>query len=490
MLFMFKKPKKSTFFTISAILRLVGFSLFFPLFAAHAAADLPAYSNGSLIKGNTPEVYLISNSLKRWITDEKTFNGLQFDWQKINIVSDEILKQYPTGQAIKSASSYPDDVLLKGSSPKVFLIKSNQKRWIPNEDTFLALDLKWENIMVIDDNRLKKIYQGSDLASLSYTPNRPETKITKSPEKSIESTDASFEFDALIDVWNINKITFETFLEGQDTNWVNNSSSQSRNFNLPKENKSYTFFVRAKNKQGYVDLTPARYQFDTKISPYYDQVQINGGSAKSSAYEKESVEIYNRANYNINVTGWTISAERGKNSYALPQAYIIPGYDDLSYTGNLELRPSDRIILYTKRSPLGYSKTTKSDYSFRLNKCTGYLNDTYDFSPALPNQCPKIELTDEEKDSLDNDCLNFIKNLSGCHKVTGAEYSKRSASCRDFLKEKVSYSACVSEHRFDNDFYKNQWNLYLGRTGEVWNNTSETLILRDANGLVVDQYKY
>lgn len=470
---------------LMAVIRLTATFVFFPLIAK--AADSP-YAEGALVKGSTPQVYLITNGLKRWITDEKTFNNLQFDWQRINVASDDILNQYPTGPEIKNINSYPDGVLIKGSTPEVYLMQGNKRRWIPDEVTFKVLNLNWQSIYTISDEKLEPISRGIKITPLTYTPSRPETILTKTPNQAIEKTNIRFEFGAKSD--NPSQITFETYLTGLDKDWQNNGSRQYREFTLPSQNADYTFFVRARDQDGNIDPTPARYQFNLKISPFYQQVKINGANVRSSDYKNETVEIYNRANYSINVTGWTIGSEKKNDRYGLTPSYQIPAYASLDFVANLDLNSGDRITLFTKASPLGYSRTTKAPYGYKLNKCAGYLNQKYQFQPALANQCPAIELTIEEENTLSNDCQNLIKKLTNCRLPTTQETNSSTPSCQEFLRQRVKYDSCVDYHRFDTDFYKNQWQLYLGMVSEAWRNSNDAIILRDASGLVVDRYEY
>ncbi|MFH1172935.1 MAG: lamin tail domain-containing protein [bacterium] len=448
------------------------------------------YPNGTLIKGSAPQVYLLVDGVKQWITNEEVFNDLQLAWDKIMVVSDQVLEQYPTGREIKSGNSYPDGVLVKGSSPKVYYLENNKKRWIPDEDTFLALNLWWSNIFIIDDKKLGKIKEGNDMPIIRYTPYRPNTVISLTPDAETEETEIRFEFNSPDSGWGGNDITFETFLTNEDTEWKDNKEKQYRTFNLEKINRRYTFFIRAKNKSGYADQTPARYTFEIKISPYYGQVTINASSLKNSDYLKEKVELYNRANYPVNITNWTLTSARSSDLYKMPTAYIVPAYEALDYTGNLELQPKDKVLIYTSPSPLGYSSDTRSQYGFHLNKCTGYLNERYDFTDSLPNQCPKLALAAGQTYNLGGACEDFVKKIKTCHQPATEELSQVTSSCADWVEDNANYESCIANHRYDNDFFVEKWYLFMGRTKEAWNNSDDAMILRDEQGLIVDRYEY
>ena len=57
--------------------------------------------NGSLIRGSGYKVYLIEDGNKKWITSEKVFVNLGYDWNNIILISDEELNLYPNGENIK-----------------------------------------------------------------------------------------------------------------------------------------------------------------------------------------------------------------------------------------------------------------------------------------------------------------------------------------------------------------------------------------------------
>ncbi len=57
--------------------------------------------DGSLIRGSGYRVYLIENGNKKWITSEKVFISLGYDWNNIILVSDGELNLYSDGEDIK-----------------------------------------------------------------------------------------------------------------------------------------------------------------------------------------------------------------------------------------------------------------------------------------------------------------------------------------------------------------------------------------------------
>lgn len=108
--------------------------------------DLNLNKSLSLIKSaDSPTVYLVANGKKHKILTAEIFTDYGFDWNDINIISEEQLKQYPQAKVAKS----PD-------SSKVYYINEsiNKKKFIPNEIIFLAYGNKWEDIITISKKDL------------------------------------------------------------------------------------------------------------------------------------------------------------------------------------------------------------------------------------------------------------------------------------------------------------------------------------------------
>lgn len=106
--------------------------------------NLPVADN-SLVKGSNPQVYLIEESKRRWIRDEQAFMAYNFDWTKIVTISDLELLSYPEGE-ILSKSMFPDGTLIKGPDPKVYLIEDGKKRWITSLSVFNKNRFKWSSV--------------------------------------------------------------------------------------------------------------------------------------------------------------------------------------------------------------------------------------------------------------------------------------------------------------------------------------------------------
>ncbi|MCK4592195.1 hypothetical protein KAT63_02000 [Candidatus Parcubacteria bacterium] len=119
--------------------------------------------DGSLIKGSSPEVYLIENENKRWITSPAVFISNGYKWEDIIIVTDYELNSYSNGKDVTSSDFNFDKKLLKGSDPKVYLIENGNKRWITSADVFISNGYKWEDIIIVTDYELGLYLKGENV---------------------------------------------------------------------------------------------------------------------------------------------------------------------------------------------------------------------------------------------------------------------------------------------------------------------------------------
>jgi hypothetical protein len=135
------------------------------------------------------------------------------------------------------------------------------------------------------------------------------------------------------------------------------------------------------------------------------------------------------------------------------------------------------------RSPIGTS--------FQTNQCMGFLDDRYNFEPSISYSCYRV-IDDAPPLSRDinNACLNYIETLPGCrvpHKRDFEELGLTNA-CEEFLKTKVNYRTCVTNHMNDEDFLRKDWRLYTDFRGTFGISQRDSIQLLDNQGRVVDTY--
>lgn len=443
---------------------------------------MAAISDGALVKGSGPEVYMMENGMLRWIASETVFFDLELEWEKIRSVSNEDLAMYPLGKTIVSGARYPDGSLLRagldlgGDGTKVYLVERGSRRWIETERDFNNLRLDWGFIMDISPQKLRRVSQGK---SITGTNDRipPATVLIDVPKKNLEDVNAVFRFNGITSRQDNKTLKFETFLEGVDKAWVVANGGE-RKIKLPEKSGLYRFFVRAKDMDGLVDRTPESYTFGVNLSPLYGTVTLSG-NARSTNSATEQLTIQGKANYLINISGWTLASEKFHTSYTIPDAYEIPNHPFLEIKKDIFVHSKSKVIIFSGISPMGAS--------FRLNKCIGYLNQYYSFVPVLPNVCPVMSATATEQ--FNDYCRNVLAQAVNCKEPNPNDILINN-DCRAYINEHLNYSKCVEANYAYYDFYRDEWRVYLGYGKEIWENDKDTITLRDKNGLVVAQYVY
>ncbi|MEK7136400.1 MAG: hypothetical protein AAB821_02310 [Patescibacteria group bacterium] len=256
-------------------------------------------------------------------------------------------------------------------------------------------------------------------------------------------------------------------------------------------------------------------------SPWYKLVIIGRGTAKSAdEARKEYIEL--RADSHneqpINIGNWKL--ENGRNRRPVQISSFkektlsavrvnIPLATNLfvglkSKLQPVVLGPGDRAYIITGSLRTGGDLPVR--VSFRTNKCIGYLadNERNSFIPSLKKDCPRPG-DEPGVENLTDSCYDFVRRLPTCHIPDDKPFRDRdgdlvrnhldgnvelSKICRDWVKVRFSYEACVSRHITDEDFYGTEWRVYLNRDWELWNDRREVITLYDDQGLLVDQISY
>lgn len=180
------------------------------------------------------------------------------------------------------------------------------------------------------------------------------------------------------------------------------------------------------------------------------------------------------------VTGWKIRTNGGETIIPI----LITGYDVESGVNLNRLSIKDgNVKIFASASPTGRN--------FRLNKCIGYLNYSYNFSPRLPEgDCPQLDRASYA--SLVGACQEYILSLDKCQPAEKAAMNSlqggvQANDCKNFLS-KIGYSSCANTYKSDADFYENEW--WIWNNKNILDKSHDWVKLFDAKGLLVDSYIY
>lgn len=224
-------------------------------------------------------------------------------------------------------------------------------------------------------------------------------------------------------------------------------------------------------------------------SPYRGIVSFSRsttGARKEIAREEYlRIRVSKRADEPVNVSGWKlISAVTGK-SETIPLGTELPLSGIISERELLFLNPGDDAYVVSGRSPIGAS--------FRINSCIGYFTQYQSFTPNIGKQCPLPEKEFEQFSGIDSNrdssCEEFVEDIPRCSIATSIP-PYLTSSCKGFIESNLNYNGCVRLHQNDEDFFDDEWRIYLGRSGELWKESREVIRLYDLEGKLVDQISY
>ena len=218
-------------------------------------------------------------------------------------------------------------------------------------------------------------------------------------------------------------------------------------------------------------------------TPLSERVYI--GSAGSFGYPREysRIVLYARLKENerVNITGWKIKSN--KNEAIIPQAVEIYEPAGFAPVGDIILKPNNYVEIYSSVSPL--------NRNFRLNKCIGFLEGTYNFQNSLPKNCPSFSRSDIRY--LSSQCQSYVDSLGSCQTPEVNFYNSlpgtnEGNACRTFLQN-INYGSCFQSHQGDADFLSNEWMVWLGQE-QILDSRHDYLRLYDRAGNLIDEYSY
>ena len=108
-----------------------------------------------LVKGSDPKIYFMDNGQKHWIPNPDIFYKWGLKWSQVRIYSDELLNSIYGGPNLT--------LLIKGSSPAIYLMDNGQKRWIKSPEVFARLGLNWADVRIYSDLLINNIWTGAPI---------------------------------------------------------------------------------------------------------------------------------------------------------------------------------------------------------------------------------------------------------------------------------------------------------------------------------------
>ncbi|MCK4386895.1 MAG: hypothetical protein KAV41_02320 [Candidatus Pacebacteria bacterium] len=223
-----------------------------------------------------------------------------------------------------------------------------------------------------------------------------------------------------------------------------------------------------------------------RTSPFSEKIKINRCRGSRADVREEYIELKAGTSVaeKIQISDWSLKSAMTGVQIQIGEASKLPYSSRVNPETAIFASGGDKIIISSGRSPIGVS--------FQVNKCSGYLEQFQDFEPNLKKECPLVEdenLPFSGPNAFDDDCWNYIERLPRCEIPLNLPLDMQS-ECRTYLTTEVNYNACLDAHKNDDDFYKQEWRVFLGREQELWKNKREIIELLDGEGKLVDVYTY
>ncbi|KKS77791.1 MAG: hypothetical protein UV64_C0003G0010 [Parcubacteria group bacterium GW2011_GWC1_43_11b] len=263
---------------------------------------------------------------------------------------------------------------------------------------------------------------------------------------------------------------------------------------------------------------------EIETSRYHGLVTINRGnssSEKNSSREYITLQGSSQIKESINISSWTLRNGSSERYYNI-SGQTVQGQSAL-------VKIPRAVLVWQKNQPMtvvpvkigaGYKVQVISGSfppvgayqirdSFRVNKCMGYIANQAGYNsrifyPSMSGRCPR-PADEPGVSTLYNECYDYVRSLNTCHtpdfredwcrahaedQARNVAVCKLPTSCKDFVRARYNYEACLALHRQDEDFLLPEWRVYLGSIWELWADRRESITLYDQFGEIVDQVKY
>jgi len=183
----------------------------------------------------------------------------------------------------------------------------------------------------------------------------------------------------------------------------------------------------------------------------------------------------------VDITSWMIRTN--KRRLFIPEAVRVYRVGGSNSEGHIVLDKGNYVILYAGgSSPVGRN--------FRVNACTGYLNNRYEFEASLPNDCPL-----PERDSykhLAGWCQDYIRSMERCGLPDANETNEWRGddgnACRSFVYDFFNVDNCYRSFS-ESELLSDEWRVWVGAE-YVFDRRHDWVKLVNKEGRVIDDYVY
>lgn len=186
-----------------------------------------------------------------------------------------------------------------------------------------------------------------------------------------------------------------------------------------------------------------------------------------------------------NITGWKLQNSKGE-TVTIGRGVEVLRQGEVNKEEDILITRGENVTFISGHSPNGYS--------FKLNKCSGYLAQLQEYLPPIPGNCPlpSDNLAPATLKSLGSACASYLSSIPSCTAPLGGydkDLGSQNSSCRNYVARNISYNSCVNNYSADTNFKRGAWRVYLNLDKEFWG-LEDKIMLLDKDDKLVAGMKY
>jgi len=220
-------------------------------------------------------------------------------------------------------------------------------------------------------------------------------------------------------------------------------------------------------------------------SIFQDKIFIsntNGALLSDPNLEYIELKAGNTNKNPIYISGWSIKNSNG-DKLKIENASELPMVGKVNKESALFLNPGEKVVITTGRSPIGIS--------FRINSCSGYLEQFQDFNPPIKLECPRPEyIAVNFLEDINSECRSFLYTMPLCSIYINELPNDLTPLCKNIIQNNINHNGCVEASKNRKDFYKQEWRVFLGSNTEFWSNGGDLIRLYDNSDNLVSSKSY
>ncbi|MBI3633979.1 MAG: peptidoglycan-binding protein [Candidatus Vogelbacteria bacterium] len=230
-----------------------------------------------------------------------------------------------------------------------------------------------------------------------------------------------------------------------------------------------------------VEPLNAKFEADkSATSTYYGKIKIYsiGGYSRVNPVN-EHIVIRNQSTTTepISITGFVL-VTTSKEEFTIPKGREL-----------LDLSPAQDVDITLNKS--GYARIVtglqNNNINFKENICEGYFDEFSDFNGELLHNCPQPDIRSVSP-KLPDHCIQIFESRDSCRTVDPTTIQV--AECVAYADAHLNYQGCVKDNVKRDDFYGNNWHIWMQRNRKFLRYIHDNVTLYDPQGKFVDTYSY